>query len=137
MLALQLALFGLSAAIALLFGLRYLLTRTFMPYHAQVAGRSWEQLEPGLQAIILGMLRIVGGGFLASGLVTLWLLLPLSQGQGSAAWAALTVVLATAVPSLYVTLWLRRVQPMAQTPVVPAAVAVGLGLAAAAVSLLR
>ena len=137
MLALQLGLFGLSAAIALLFGLRYLLTRAFMPYHAQVAGRAWEQLEPGLQAIILGMLRIVGGGFLAAGLVTFWLLLPMSQGQRWAPWAALTVVLATALPSLYVTLWLRRIQPAARTPVVPAAVAVGLGLAAAAVSLVR
>lgn len=133
----QLALFGASAFLALAFGLRYLVTREFMPYHATVAGRSWQQLEPGLQAIILGMLRIVGGGLVSTGIATLWLMVALVQGAPWAPWGLLTVTLATTAPVLYVTLWLRKVQPAAATPVLPAAIALATGAVGSLLSLFR
>ena len=69
--------FGLAGILALLFGLRYLVTREFMPYHAAVLGKPWATLEPHLQAIILGMLKVAGGGLLGFGCTLFWLLLPL------------------------------------------------------------
>jgi len=48
----------LAAVLALAFGARYLLTKAFMPYHAAVLGKSWAVLEPRLQSIILGMLKV-------------------------------------------------------------------------------
>jgi hypothetical protein len=137
MLTAQLILFGASALIALLFGMRYLLTREFMPYHAAVAGRSWQQLEPGVRTIIIGMLRIVGGGLITGAVATVWLTLALFQGVDWAVWGLLSVTLTSCLPALYVTMWLRRVQPAARTPVLAAAVALAIGVAGSALSLFR
>lgn len=136
LLALQLALLGAWALIGFVFGLRYLRAREFMPYHAAVTGRSWREIEPGMQAVLLGMLRIVGGGFIAASLAVLWLSLALVQHAPWAPWALLSVVLATGVPVLAVTRWLRRVQPEARTPVMPAAAALAIGVLACGLSLL-
>src|SRR6188474_2378793 len=96
----------LAALLALTFGARYLLTKAFMPYHAAVLGKSWPALEPRLQIIILGMLKVAGAGLLGYGVSLLWLLLPLQRGEAWAAWAALTVSLVVVVPILYTVVWL-------------------------------
>ena len=111
--------FGLAGLLALAFGLRYLSTREFLPYHAAVLGRPWAELEPRLQAIVLGMLKVAGSGLLGCGCALLWLLVPLSRGEPWAAWAALTFFLVATAPILYVVLWLRRISPGARTPVAP------------------
>ena len=109
----------LAALLALAFGVRYLLTKTFMPYHATVLGKSWTDLEPRLQIIILGMLKVAGAGLLGYGVALLWLLLPLQRGEAWAAWAVLTVSLVVIGPILYVVVSLRRIEPSAKTPIVP------------------
>ena len=129
---LSLSAFALAGLLAIAFGLRYLLTREFMPYHAQVLGQPWSVLEPRLQTIILGMLRVAGAGLLSSGCAVLWLLLPVGRGESWAAWAALTVLLAVTAPILHVVLWLRRQSPGARTPVVPTVAAMSLALVATA-----
>jgi cytochrome bd-type quinol oxidase subunit 2 len=108
------------------FGVRYLTTTEFMPYHAVVAGKSWAQLEPGVQTVIVGMLTIIGGCFISFGCAVLWLLVPLNRGEDWARWALLTMTAACVVPTLYVTITLRRFAPQAETPVVPAALALAL-----------
>ena len=127
----------LAAVLALVFGARYVLTRTFMPYHAAVLGKSWPTLEPRLQTIILGMLRVAGGGLLGYGVALLWLLLPLQRGEAWAAWAALTVSLAVVGPGLFVVVWLRRFEPIARTPIIPTLVVLGLVILATVLSLAR
>src|SRR5438067_8575240 len=124
----------LAALLPIAFGVRYLRTKEFMPYHAVVAGKSWIELDPGVQTIVLGMLRIVGGGLLTYGIALLWLLLPLGRGEPWAVWAVLTLAGATIGPTLYVTIMLRKVQPKANTPIVPTLVALGLVLAGAGAS---
>jgi hypothetical protein len=135
-LKLSLAPLLLAALVSVFFGIRYLLSREYMPYHAVVTGKPWSQLEPGVQTAILGMLRIVGGGILAYGLALLWLLLPLNRGEPWAAWAALTISAAILVPTLYVTVMLRRFQPKAKTPIIPTAIVLALVLAGVGASLL-
>jgi hypothetical protein len=127
----------LAAVLALAFGARYVLSKTFMPYHAAVLGKSWPALEPRLQVIILGMLKVAGGGLLGYGLSLLWLLLPLQRGEAWAAWAALTVSLVAIGPILYVVIWLRRFEPAARTPIVPTLVVLGLVIVATVSSLAR
>ena len=125
-----------AALLSIFFGVRYLLTKEFMPYHADVAGKSWSELDLGVQTIILGMLKIVGGGLTTYGLALLWLLLPLNRGESWAAWAALTITATAILPTLYVTIMLRRFQPKAKTPVVPTSIALALALAGVAAALL-
>jgi len=127
---------ALAALVSIFFGVRYFITKEFMSYHAVASGRSWAQIEPGVQTIILGMLKIVGGGFLAYGVALLWLLLPLGRGEAWAAWAVLSVSAATLVPVLYVTLALRRFEPKAKTPVLPTVIVLALVLAGAGGALL-
>ena len=101
---------GAAALIVLTFGARYVLTREFMPYQATVLGRPWSQLEPRLQIIIRGMLKVAGGGLLGYGVALLWLLLPFHRGEAWAAWAALTISFAALAPILYTAVWLRRIE---------------------------
>jgi hypothetical protein len=77
--------FGLAGLLSIAFGVRSLLTRQFMPSHAEVLGKSWAALEPRLQTIIIGMLKVAAAGLLGCGFALLWLLLPLQRGE---AWAA-------------------------------------------------
>jgi hypothetical protein len=128
---------SLAALLALAFGARYVLTKAFMPYHAAVLGKSWPALEPRLQGIILGMLKVAGGGLLGYGLSLLWLLLPLQRGEVWAAWAALTISLAVVGPILYVVVSLRRIEPSAKTPIVPTLVVLVLVIVATVSSLAR
>ena len=120
---------SLAALVSIAFGIRYFLARQFMPYHATVSGRSWAELERGVQTAILGMLKIVGGGLATYGAAMLWLLWPLGHGEKWAAWAMLTVSATTLLPTLYVTIWLRRFQPQAKTPIAPTVVVLVLVLA--------
>lgn len=125
-----------AALLSIFFGVRYLRTKEFMPYHAVAAGKSWSELDLGVQTIILGMLKIVGGGLTTYGLALLWLLVPLNRGESWAAWAALTLTATAVLPTLYVTIALRRFQPKAKTPVVPTLIALALALAGVAAALL-
>ena len=123
---LPLVLFALVAILSLLAAGRYMATAEFMPYHAIVSGKSWAALESGLQTIILGMLKIVAGGFLASGVAILWLLLPLSRGSNWANWACLSVGLSVWLPTFYVTLLLKSTAPTAEPPIAATAVILAL-----------
>jgi uncharacterized protein YjeT (DUF2065 family) len=134
MLTFQFVLVSLAALISIFFGIRYFLAKQFMPYHAVVAGKSWSELAPGVQTIILAMLRIIGGGFVTYGLALLWLLLPLSARQPWAGWAVLTISAPTLLTTLYVTIALRRFAPSAPTPVVPASVVLALALVGGGIS---
>lgn len=120
-----LALAGLMSVVA---ALRYLLLTEFMPYHAVVSGREWSSLEPGMQTIIIGMLKIVGGGFLATGVALVWLARSQSLRAPWAPWAALTVLVAQWVPTLYVTLVLKSSNAAAQPPIVPTLLILALGI---------
>ena len=119
---LPLAFILLAAVLSTIAGLRYLAVAEFMPYHAAVAGMPWSRLETGTQTIILGMLRVLGGGFIAAGLALLWLLVPLNRGANWAAWAALTVGAAAWLPAVFVMLGLKAAAPSAQPPLVSALV---------------
>jgi hypothetical protein len=63
MLYFALALLLLAVILGFVMGLKYLFSTSFTPYHAQVVGKPWEQLEPRVQAIIVGMLRVIGAAF--------------------------------------------------------------------------
>ena len=127
----------LAALLALAFGARYVLAKAFMPYHAAVLDKTWPALEPRLQLIILGMLRVAGGGLLAYGVSLLWLLLPLYRGEAWAAWAVLTISLAVIGPILHVVVSLRRIEPRARTPIAPTLVVLALVIVATVASLAR
>jgi len=133
MLNLALAAVLLVALGGIVFGVRYMRREAFLPYHAAVAGKSWAELDPGVQVVILGMLKIIGGGFATLGVTLLWLCLALLEGARWAPWAMLTISAAALGPMLYIAIKLRAFRPDAQTPVRPTLammvlIVVGVGL---------
>lgn len=116
--------------------MRYMTTSEFMPYHAVVAGVQWQQVPSGLQTIILGMLRILAGGFAACGLGVAFLSIVAYRGQAWAGYASAMVGLAVWVPTIAVTYMLRAAQPSAQPPTAQSLVVLGLVLAGAVLAVL-
>lgn len=133
---LSLLLVVLAATLCVGAGVRYMAADQFMPYHAVVSGKAWSELEPGLRTIILGMLRILAGGFLSCGIALAFLLLPLRRGDRWAPWAVALIGGAVWVPTLLVTFMLRDAAPSAQPPIALTALILGLVLLAATSALI-
>ncbi|MGO4378349.1 hypothetical protein AB4Z19_08755 [Pseudoduganella sp. RAF19] len=112
------------------FGLRYLFAKEYLFYHAQLTGLEWSEIPLRYQAVILGMLKMVGAGMLAFAVALAWLVLPLSRGEQWAIWAIFSVVAIHGFISIYVTIILRRVNPGAKTNVASACTGVVLSLGA-------
>ena len=139
MLNVAIALLVIAAGLGIAIGVKYLRVTTFMPYQATVVGRSWGEFDPAVQAIILGMLRIIGGSLAGLGVTVLWLCVAIHQGARWAPWAIFSTSAITLGPSLYVALDLRAFRPGAKTPVAPtlaaiALIVVGVGLSAFALA---
>ena len=97
---------------------------------------AFADLDPGVKIIILGMLKIIGGGFVTLGLALMWLCFALHGGAGWAPWAMLSVSAVALGPMLYVAVQLRAFRPEAQTPVRPTLAMMVLIVAGVGLSLL-
>ena len=133
MLNLALGLLALSAFLVITVGIRYLRCEVFMPYHATVAGKSWAELDPGIQTLLLGLLKVNGGGLASLAITILWLCLAIRDGVWWAPWAILTISAVALGATLFAAVTLRSFRPDAKTPVGPvlmliALIVVGTGL---------
>lgn len=107
----------------LVLALTYLLRSEFMPYHAVAVGRSWAEVDPSFQILISALMKVTGGGWLATALaVGILLLIPFRQGLRWAYWAIPVIGLPTSLTSLYATLYVAR-----NTPASPPWMAAALG----------
>lgn len=102
----------LPALLLVGFGLRYSIASEFMPYHQAGMQRSWAELLPHEQGVMLAALRGGGGGFLFAGVTILVLLgVPFRRGD---AWSykALPLLVALAgSTSLHTALTLTLLTP--------------------------
>jgi len=72
---------------SIIWGFLYFFSHEMMPYHKQAIGKSWGEIERGIQVIILGLMESVGAGCLTIGFITLILLLiPFRRGEIWANW---------------------------------------------------
>ena len=80
-------LYMVNSFLAIIFGLRYLLCDTIMPYHEQAIGMKWTELEPNLQVLLNGFIKVVAAGFFILGLTSIVLLIiPFRKGERWAKW---------------------------------------------------
>jgi hypothetical protein len=130
--------FGCYLAVHLLFAAFaaiYLLRPEFMPYHSVAVGMRWEEVGRPFQILILGLMRVVGGGLLGAAFVGAVLLIwPFRQGACWARWAIPIHGLIVACSSLYGTLYVELNTP-AKSPWPAAAVAVVLLVLGGALSI--
>ena len=62
----SLSCFIIVMLIGLLFAGMYLFRKEFMPYHSAAVGKSWSELDLEIRVLIIALMRVVGGGWLAS-----------------------------------------------------------------------
>jgi len=95
----------LASLLLIAFGLIYLLSSEFMPYHAAAIGKSWTEVDPAFQILILALMKVTGGGFLASAFAIVILLFKaFRRGQRWSFWAIPITALIVSLSSLYVTI---------------------------------
>ena len=67
---LALGVYIVAGAVDIALGATYFSSKQFMSYHAEAVGAPWPELEAGIQTLILGLMRLAGGGWFALGLLT-------------------------------------------------------------------
>ncbi len=101
---------------SLLFGIVYLVSDKFMPYHAEAIGRSWQALDGKLQILILAMMKAMGSGYLVSAAVAaVLLIIPWRRGEKWGRWTLFLVGLAVSSYSAGLALFVQ-IQTAAHTP---------------------
>lgn len=89
------------AAVCGLLGIVYLARREVTYYHKEVIGVEWETLAPGVQTMLLVLMKGTGVAVLVTGLtIAILTWIPVRQGQKWSRWATLGVGLACLIPML-------------------------------------
>ncbi len=118
--------FGLVILLGLIFTWLYLFRTEFMPYHATAVSRSWDEVDAGMQILILALMRVSGGGWLATSLGMG--LLMIRYFKDDKPWIPLytgLIGLSTTIPTLLATLLVRNNSP-ANPPWIAAAGAIAI-----------
>jgi hypothetical protein len=83
-------------------GLVYLFSPEIMPYHQRAIGVMWRDLEPGLQLVLLTLLKGTGLGILMTSLALgLLLVIPFRRGETWSRWAISVLGLGMLLPGFY------------------------------------
>lgn len=96
--------YAINGLAALVFGVVYVASSEFLPYHEDAIGQPWESLHSDTQTLFRALVHFGGGGLLAAGTTFLVLaLIPLRRGERWAAAALPIINLLFWVPSLWAT----------------------------------
>ena len=94
------------------FGVTYLVRSEFMSYHAVAVGMPWSQLPPAQQALILALMRLSGGAYVALALaIVVLLLIPFRRGEVWARWTIGVIGSLGSAGALFGTLYVRAHTP--------------------------
>lgn len=97
-----------AAAVSVAFGAVYLTTPHVLPYHEQALGEVWAAMDATQQTVLLSLLRIIGGGFLAVGIATAFFVLrPHRRREPWITAAILTTSMALILPTSYAVAMVR------------------------------
>ena len=128
--------FSIVILVGLLFAGLYLFRRKFMPYHADAVERPWSELDKEIRVLVIALMRVVGGGWLASSLaMSIFLYIFILNGDLYAAVAIVITGLAVSIPTLIATLIVKH-RSKANPPVFAAVLSMVLLLAGLAIVLL-
>ena len=122
--------YSLVAFLGFVFAFIYLTRTEFIPYHADAVGMEWNEVDANFQVLIIALMRVSGGGWLATSLSISFLLI--AGRKFKKIWlkvALVAVGLAALIPSLYATLYVKNHSP-ADPPWLAAAIGILLLLVA-------
>ena len=114
----------LVALLGILFAYMYLFRNEFMPYHSVAVGKSWAEVDPVMQVLILALMRVSGGGWLALSFALIFFsILTYRRNNIKLDLAGLIIGWSILIPTLYATLYVRSHSP-ADPPWIAAALAI-------------
>ncbi len=104
--------YSITAIVSIIFGIIYLTRSEFMPYHAVALEREWTELDIKTQTLILALMRVAGGGFLATGMAVILLIyLYIKTTEEWIIFIIPTIGFVTSLSSLYATLLVKNRTP--------------------------
>lgn len=99
----------LATLVAFVFCAIYLTRSEFMPYHGEAVELPWREVDPKHQILILALMRVSGGGWLATGISMAFLLaFPFRSGEAWSLFALPLVGLTAAITTLYGALFVKK-----------------------------
>ena len=114
-----LAIYLIIGLIDLVLGVIYFTSDQFLSYHSQAVGTSWQEVDFGTQTLILALMRVAGGGWLALGFLTIaFALSTLMRSSTLARWLLPTGTVIFYLPCLAAT-WSVYRETGAQSPWAP------------------
>ena len=107
-----------------------------MPYHADAVERRWSELDKEIRVLVIALMRVVGGGWLASSLaMSIFMYLFIRNGDIFESVAIVITGLAVSIPTLIATLIVKH-RTKANPPVFAVVLSMVLLLAGLAIVLL-
>ena len=124
------AIYLILGLVDLVMGFIYLTTDRFLSYHAEAVGIPWREIDSGMQTLILALMKLAGGGWLALGLLTIVLAAGLLiKNHALARWAVPAGTIVFWAASFMAT-WSVYQATGAQTPWAPSLGAIGMAIIA-------
>jgi hypothetical protein len=121
--------FSIVILIGMVFALLYLFRRKFMPYHADAVEKSWKDLDEKHRVLIIALMRVAGGGWMASSIaIGILMYLFILEGDRLSSLGLAVTGLAVCIPTLLATLIVKR-RTKANPPVFAVVIAMVLLLA--------
>lgn len=121
--------FSIVILIGIIFALLYLFRRKFMPYHADAVEKSWNDLDEKQRVLIIALMRVAGGGWMASSVaIGILMYLFILEGDQMSSLGMAVTGLAVCIPTLLATLIVKR-RTKANPPVFAVVIAIVLLLA--------
>jgi hypothetical protein len=115
-----------ATVLSITFGLVYMVSKEFMPYHAEVVRMQWADLDPAIRVLFHSSMKLIGGTWLANGVAMgVLLIIPFRKGLKWAYWAVPIIGLIAAATALYATIYVAQ-NTLATPPWIFPAVGIGL-----------
>ena len=118
--------FTLTTLAGFLFAGMYLFRPEFMPYHEVAVGMPWNEISPEFQILLIALLRVGGGGWLATSVgMSILLLWPYRYGKFWPNYGIPAIALSALIPTFIATLYVKQ-NTTANPPWLLAAILIGL-----------
>ena len=121
-----------AGAVDILLGATYFSSKQFMSYHVEAVGAPWQELDTGVQTLVLALMKLAGGGWFALGFFTIVLALAAIKTRSVVARWALPAATLISWSASFAATWGVYQATGAATPWGPSLAVIGLALLAVA-----
>ena len=127
---LALGIYLVAGAVEIWLGAMYFSSKQFMSYHGEAVGSSWQEVDAGVQTLILGLMKLAGGAWIALGFFTVALVLIALKTRSVVARWTLPVVTLVSFSASFAATWGVYRATGASTPWAPSLAMIGFALVA-------